>query len=103
MPRFKAPAPAPPTPAARRNLYGTAKTPGSSNIGKDLSLVAAFDDLVRNGAVLHAGAEKQFLKFVQNAQEWRKRWQYAEMERMRLNVIVNEKENELAGKDYKVV
>jgi len=39
---------------------------------------------------------------VKGAIEWRKKWHYAEMERQRLNVIVTEKENELAGKDHQV-
>jgi hypothetical protein len=40
---------------------------------------------------------------VKGAIEWRKKWYYAEMERQRLNVIVTEKENELAGKDHQVI
>ena len=47
--------------------------------------------------------EQEFLKFVKGAIEWRKKWHYAEMERQRLNVIVTEKENELAGKDHQVL
>jgi hypothetical protein len=35
--------------------------------------------------------------------EWRKKWHYSEMERQRLNVIVTERENELAGKDHQVL
>ena len=47
--------------------------------------------------------EPEFLKFVKGAMEWRKKWHYAEMERQRLNVIVTERENELAGKDHQVL
>ncbi len=47
-------------------------------------------------------AEPEFLKFVQGAIEWRKKWHYAEMERQRLNVIVTEKENELVAKEHQV-
>jgi hypothetical protein len=49
-----------------------------------------------------SSGEPEFLKFVKGAIEWRKKWHYAEMERQRLNVIVTEKENELAGKDHQV-
>ena len=45
MARFKAPAPAPPTPARRQAIK------------KDLSLVVRFDDLVRNEAVLLPGGQ----------------------------------------------
>ena len=39
-----------------------------------LSLVAAYDDLARNAAVLNDGsAEKEFAKFVGHVKDWRKR------------------------------
>jgi hypothetical protein len=91
MARFKAPAPAPPTPARSRFTK------------KDLSHVSRFDDLMRDGAVLTAGSEEVMLKFVRTAKEWQKKWKYSEMERQRLSVVLNEKEIELTGKDYQVV
>lgn len=39
-----------------------------------LSLVAQFDDLVRNRSVLTAGIETEFWKFVSNQENCRKRW-----------------------------
>ena len=61
-PRGKAPAPRPP-PRALRGADAA-----------QLSLVAAYDDLARNAAVLNDGsAEKEFLKFVNHAKDWRKR------------------------------
>ena len=61
-PRGKAPAPRPP-PRALRGADAA-----------QLSLVATYDDLLRNAAVLNDGsAEKEFLKFVNHAKDWRKR------------------------------
>ncbi|XP_064647790.1 rac GTPase-activating protein 1-like isoform X2 [Lineus longissimus] len=43
-----------------------------------LSLVAAFDDLVRNANVLTAGVETEFMAFVKNQEQCRKKWLAAE-------------------------
>ena len=63
----------------------------------------AFDNVVHFFLNPDFLGEQEFLKFVKGAIEWRKKWHYAEMERQRLNVIVTEKENELAGKDHQVL
>ena len=96
--KTKAPAPAPPTPTFKTPM----KVPKKKSSTSDLSMVAAFDDLMRNGSIFHDGAEKQFLVFVKNAGEWQKRWQRAEAERQRLNMLLNEREKELSVKDQKI-
>ena len=59
----KAPAPPRPPPRALRGADAA-----------QLSLVAAYDDLARNAAVLNDGtAEKEFSKFIGHSREWRKR------------------------------
>jgi len=45
----------------------------------NLSVVAAFDDLVRNSSVLASGSEGEFLQFI-NSEVSRQRWEYAEFE-----------------------
>ena len=98
---FKRPAPQPPlTPATK--LKTPMKATSRKDSGSNLSLVASFDDLMRNSAVFHDGAEKQFLVFVKNAIDWKKKWQYAESERQRLSIVLNDREKELASKDQKI-
>jgi hypothetical protein len=99
MGRFKAPAPAPPTPASRLK---TPMKPPAKKVISELSIVTAFDDLMRNSDVFKDGAEQQFLLFVKNAKDWRKKWSYAETERHRLSVALNDREKELSGKDVQI-
>jgi len=88
----KAPAPPRPPPRALRGADAA-----------QLSLVAAYDDLARNAAVLNDGsAEKEFSKFIGHSREWRKRWLYTESERQRLTALCAEKDNELSAKEYKI-
>ena len=110
MERFKTPAPAPPTtPYTRTPLRAQSKTPkashrnggGVSNINT-LSLVAAFDDLVRNGNVFLEGSEDKCLVHVRAASEWRKKCKLAEAERLRISNLLIEKDKELTGKDYQI-
>ena len=97
--KTKAPAPAPPTPTFKTPM----KVPKKKNSASDLSMVAAFDDLMRNGSIFQDGiAERQFLVFVKHAGEWQKRWQRAEAERQRLNMLLNDREKELSVKDQKI-
>ena len=110
MGRFKTPAPAPPTtPYTRTPLRAQSKTPkashrnggGVSNINT-LSLVAAFDDLVRNGNVFLEGSEDKCLVHVRAASDWRKRCKLAEAEQLRISNLLIEKDKELTGKDYQI-
>jgi len=64
-------------------------------------LVAAFDDLCRNGSVLYdvePQAEEQFYKFVQNAGEWRRKQKVLQAEKSQISASIVEKDNELSGK-----
>ncbi|XP_040565166.1 rac GTPase-activating protein 1-like [Lepeophtheirus salmonis] len=89
---------APPAPA----------TPSCKRLRKDnsspvLSIVAAFDDLVRDSKVLSEGsAEEEFLEFVKNAEEWRGRWAHAEVECQRLQTEMSKIMKEISLKDFKI-
>ena len=93
MGRFKTPAPAPPTtPYSRTPMRQPTVTPRglSSRNGRGistavsqvstLSLVAAFDELCRNGSVLQEGSEKHFVSHVKASGDWRKKYKLAESE-----------------------
>jgi len=67
-----------------------------------LSLVASFDELCRNGSVLHEHSEKQFVSHIQAAAEWRKKCKLAEAEKTRLSTLLFQKDKELSGKDYQI-
>ena len=67
-----------------------------------LSLVAAFDELCRNGSVLQEHSETQFVSHIRSAVECRKRLKSSEAERGRLTTLLIEKDKELAGKDYQI-
>ena len=68
---------APPTPRPWPGKAPAPRPPPRALRGADaaqLSLVAAYDDLARNAAVLNDGsAEKEFSKFVGHVKDWRKR------------------------------
>ncbi|CAH1238083.1 RACGAP1 [Branchiostoma lanceolatum] len=53
---------------------------GSGRLLSKMSLVAAFDDLVRCTNVLTEGCESEFLQFVRSQEQCRQRWLSAEME-----------------------
>ena len=94
MVRTKGHAPPPPPPPTRRL---------KKKLGSSLSVLACFDDLVRNGAILTDGsAETEFLKFVKGAEDWRRRWALAEVECQRLQVELNNSVKELGAKDLKI-
>eukprot|EP00092_Neocalanus_flemingeri_P040279 GFUD01043873.1.p1 GENE.GFUD01043873.1~~GFUD01043873.1.p1 ORF type:complete len:352 (+),score=99.33 GFUD01043873.1:146-1201(+) len=67
-----------------------------------LSIVAAFDDLVRNTTVLTAGSEDEFLKFVVNSEVSRQRWEHAELECQRLNIELAKCSQDISGLEQKL-
>jgi len=67
-----------------------------------LSVVAAFDDLMRNSSVLRAGSEDQFLKFVQNSEVSRQRWEHAELECQRLSIELTKCSQDISGLEQKL-
>ncbi|XP_053374095.1 rac GTPase-activating protein 1-like [Mercenaria mercenaria] len=60
-----------------------------------LSLMAAFDELMRNAKVLTAGIEPEFKMFVENQQSCRRQWATSEDElhRVRGKMITLESDN----------
>ena len=95
-------APLPPTPAASRLKTPMKPTVTRKNSAPNLSVVAAYDDLMRNSAIFHNGAEEKFLAFVKIAKNMRRKWEHAETERQRLNIEINTMEKQLAVKDQKI-
>ena len=115
MGRFKTPAPAPPTtPYSRTPLRQPTATPRgissrNGRVGSNpvtqvsaLSLVAAFDELCRNGGVVQEHSEKHFVSHIRASAGWRKKCKIAEAEQARLATMLREKDRELAGKDYQI-
>ena len=88
----------PPTPKLRtpmKHKKDPAPAPKSS-------LTMTFDNLTRNSGILNEGSEKQFLVFVRNAKEMRRKWQFCEAERKRLSAELNDKNKEIIAKDLKI-
>ena len=76
-----------------------------SSLNKDekhLSVVAAFDDLVRNSAVLTEGAEDEFLKLVVNSEGSRQRWENAELECQRLSIELTKCTQDINNMEHKL-
>lgn len=69
---------------------------------KHLSVVAAFDDLVRNSAVLTEGSEDEFLKFVVNSEVSRQRWENAELECQRLSIELTKCTQDINNMEHKL-
>ena len=104
MPRqFKAPAPPPPTTPSSKLRTPMKNQMSRKNSGpSNLSLVAAFDDLMRNSAVFQDGAESQLLVLVKCTREMQNKWRDAESERQRLKLLLGEREKELSARDLKI-
>ena len=88
----------PPTPKLRtpmKHKKDPAPAPKSS-------LTMTFDNLTRNSGILNEGSEKQFLVFVRNAKEMRRKWQFCESERKKLTDELNDKNKEIIAKDLKI-
>jgi len=96
MSRIKAMAPPPP-------VGGKSKAISSNSSSESLSLVLMFDDLVRNEKVLNDGAtEEKFLQFAVNQEFCRKRWEAAELEAQRMQIELQESEQEVKKLEMKL-
>jgi len=67
-----------------------------------ISILTEFDDLVRNEKVLNEGSEKQFLKFVNNCELNRRRWEQSEHECQRLSIELTKASHEITGLETKL-
>ncbi|XP_013403957.1 rac GTPase-activating protein 1 [Lingula anatina] len=67
-----------------------------------LSLVAAFDDLVRNTTVLTSGIEGEFITFARNQEECRKKWLEAEQHSKKLHDKIRKLETETNALETKL-
>ena len=63
-----------------------------------ISILTEFDDLVRNEKVLNEGSERQFLKFVNNCELNRRRWEQSEHECQRLSIELTKASHEITGR-----
>ena len=115
MGRFKTPAPAPPTtPYSRTPMRQPTTTPRATSVRStrvpsntvnqtsSLSLLAAFDELCRNGSVLQEHSDKQLISHIQASGEWRKKYKSAEAEEKRLNSIIFQKDRELTAFEQRI-
>merc|ERR1719233_1380815 len=96
MSRLKAMAPPPPV--------GKSKATSSSiSSSESLSHVLMFHDLVRNEKVLNDGAtEEKFLQFAMNQEFCRKRWEAAEQEVQRIQIELQNSEQEVKKLEMKL-
>jgi len=69
---------------------------------KSLSVLAAFDDLVRNTSVLTDGSEAEFLNFVGNSEVSRQRWEHAELECQRLSIELTKCSQDMSNLEQKL-
>lgn len=102
--RGRAPLP-PPRGVAGGGVGGWPRTGPASVTGMvhtGLSLIAAYDDLMRCGSVFHSGAEREFWSVTGKIKELRQRWLAAENDRRQMAISLKERENELTAKDYKI-
>jgi len=67
-----------------------------------LSMVAAFDDLMRNASILSAGSEDKFVKYVKNSEVSRQRWENAELECQRLSIELTKCSQDICGLEQKL-
>jgi len=67
-----------------------------------ISILTEFDDLVRNEKVLNEGSERQFLKFVNNCELNRRRWEQSEHECQRLSIELTKASHEITGLETKL-
>lgn len=74
----------------------------SKETENQLSVVAAYDDLVRNSAILSEGSEKEFLKFVVNSEVSRQRWEHAELECQRLSIELTKCSQDINSMEHKL-
>lgn len=74
----------------------------SKEAENQLSVVAAYDDLVRNSAILSEGSEKEFLKFVVNSEVSRQRWEHAELECQRLSIELTKCSQDINSMEHKL-
>jgi len=69
---------------------------------KSLSILAVYDDLVRNGAILTDGSEPEFLTYVGNSEVSRQRWEHAELECQRLSIELTRCSQDISNLEHKL-
>jgi len=69
---------------------------------ENLSLVAMFDQIIRNSQILQQQSDDPFLRFVRNAGQNRKRWEHAELECQRLVIELTKADKEINGLEQKL-
>jgi len=66
------------------------------------SVVAIFDELVRNAAILTEGSEEEFLTYAKNSEVSRQRWEHAELECQRLSIELTKCSHDITSLERKL-
>jgi len=69
---------------------------------KSLSILAVYDEMVRNGAILAEGSEVEFLSYVENSEVSRQRWEHAELECQRLSIELTKCSQDITTLEHKL-
>jgi len=69
---------------------------------KSLSILAVYDEMVRNGAILAEGSEAEFLSYVENSEVSRQRWEHAELECQRLSIELTKCSQDITTLEHKL-
>jgi len=69
---------------------------------KSISILAVYDEMVRNGAILAEGSEAEFLSYVENSEVSRQRWEHAELECQRLSIELTKCSQDITTLEHKL-
>jgi len=77
--------------------------PPSTNEEMEISVLATYDDLIRNNKVLTAGSEEKFLEYVVSSEISRRRWEHAELECLRLSIELKKSSQDVENLENKLI
>jgi len=77
--------------------------PTSTSEDMEISVLASYDDLIRNNKVLTAGSEEKFLEYVVSSEISRRRWEHAELECLRLSIELKKSSQDVENLENKLI